>query len=61
MHAITMNKEEGINFKENKEGYIRNFRWRKGKGEMLCLYYNLKKKGKNYKKKKIIQFCVQVI
>lgn len=23
---------------------------------MLCLYYNLKKKGKNYKKKKIIHF-----
>jgi hypothetical protein len=28
-------REEAMNLKESKEGYMRGFRWRKAKGEMV--------------------------
>lgn len=32
-----------MNLEENREGYIGGFGESKGKGEMMCLYYNFKK------------------
>lgn len=43
---IKINKKEALNLKEIKEVYITRSEEKKGKGEMLQLYYNLKKKIK---------------
>lgn len=44
MYICTNNswKKKVVNLKENKEGFVGVFRWRKRKGEMMQLYYNLK-------------------
>jgi hypothetical protein len=36
-----------MNLKESKDGYIVVFEERKGKGEMMSLYYNLQKRSKS--------------
>lgn len=42
-------KNEAISFKENKEAYMGLSGWRKGKREMIHLYFNFKSKRKNGK------------
>lgn len=38
-------EKEAMSLKQNKEQYIGELGGKKGKGEMMWLYYNLKNKG----------------
>lgn len=46
MHAIIDFKEKNMNLTETGEGYLTGFGEKKGKGERLQLYCNLKNKNK---------------
>lgn len=37
MNAVTVNKHRGMNFKQNKEKYMTEFRARKVKGEIFVI------------------------
>lgn len=42
-HIYSISEKVALNLKAKKEEYIRGFIWRKGKGVMIELHYNLKK------------------
>lgn len=41
--VTTINAERGYEFKRERDGYLRGFERREWKGEMMYVYYNLKK------------------
>ena len=44
MCVVTINTKGGYEYEKSKARYERMFRGRKGNGEMIKLYYNLKNK-----------------
>ena len=59
-YVTTVNDKEGTNLKESKEGYMRGFGRRKGKGEMInSIRISENKSNKNIKKRYVcILFCL---